>query len=39
MKMETIHVSLEKKTGNFSYPIFVGDNILTKADGLLKKYI
>ena len=39
MKMEIINVSLKKEIENLSYPIFVGNNILTKANDLLKKYI
>ena len=37
--MEIINVSLKKEIENLSYPIFVGNNILTKANDLLKKYI
>ena len=37
--MEIINVSLKKEIESLSYPIFVGNNILTKADSLLKKYI
>ena len=37
--MEIINVSLKKEIEDLSYPIFVGNNILTKADSLLKKYI
>jgi len=37
--MEIINVSLKKEIENLSYPIFVGNNILTKTDSLLKKYI
>ncbi len=39
MKIETINVSLKKDLELFSYPIFVGKNILTRADNLLNKYI
>jgi hypothetical protein len=39
MKMEIINVSLKKEIESLSYPIFVGNNILTKANNLLKKYI
>ena len=39
MKMEIINVSLKKEIEDLSYPIFVGNNILTKANSLLKKYI
>ena len=37
--MEIINVSLKKEIEDLSYPIFVGNNILTKADSPLKKYI
>ena len=37
--MEIINVSLKKEIEDLSYPIFVGNNILTKANSLLKKYI
>ena len=37
--MEIINVSLKKEIESLSYPIFVGNNILTKANNLLKKYI
>ena len=37
--MEIINVSLKKEIETLSYPIFVGNNILTKANNLLKKYI
>ncbi|MDC0456783.1 3-dehydroquinate synthase [Alphaproteobacteria bacterium] len=39
MKIETINVSLKKDLELFSYPIFVGNNLLTRGDNLLKKYI
>ena len=39
MTMEIINVSLKKEIENLSYPIFVGNNILTIANNLLKKYI
>ena len=39
MNIETIHVSLKKDLEQFSYPIFVGNNLLTRADELLEKYI
>ncbi|MDC1357079.1 3-dehydroquinate synthase [Pseudomonadota bacterium] len=39
MKIETINVSLKKDLELFSYPIFVGNNLLTRADNLLNKYI
>jgi len=39
MTMEIINVSLKKEIEDLSYPIFVGNNILTKANSLLKKYI
>ena len=37
--MDIINVSLKKEIEDLSYPIFVGNNILTKANDLLKKYI
>ena len=37
--MEIINVSLKKEIEDLSYPIFVGNNILTKANSILKKYI
>ena len=37
--MEIINVSLKKEIESLSYPVFVGNNILTKANNLLKKYI
>ncbi|MDC1375561.1 3-dehydroquinate synthase [bacterium] len=39
MKIETINVSLKEELEQCSYPIFVGENILLRADELLKKYI
>ena len=39
MKIETINVSLKKDLELFSYPIFVGKNLLTKPNNLLNKYI
>ena len=39
MKIETINVSLKKDLELFSYPIFVGNNLLTRPDNLLNKYI
>ena len=39
MKIETINVSLKKDLELFSYPIFVGNNLLTKPNNLLNKYI
>ena len=39
MNIETIHVSLNRELEQLSYPIFVGENLLTRADYLLKKYI
>jgi 3-dehydroquinate synthase len=39
MNIETIHVSLKKDLEQFSYPIFVGNNLITRADELLEKYI
>ena len=39
MKIETINVSLKKDLELFSYPIFIGNNLLTKPDNLLNKYI
>ena len=39
MNSETINVSLKKESKPFSYPIFVGNNLLKKVDELLKNYI
>jgi 3-dehydroquinate synthase len=39
MIIETIHVSLKKDLEQFSYPIFVGNNLLIRANDLIKKYI
>ena len=39
MNAETIHVSFKKELKQFSYPIFIGNNLLTRADNLLEKYI
>ena len=39
MKIETINVSLKKDLELFSYPIFVGNNLLTRPDNLINKYI
>ena len=39
MKTEIIHVSLKKELERVSYPIFIGGNLLKKADVLLKDYI
>jgi len=37
--MEIINVSLKKEIESLSYPVFIGNKILTKANNLLKKYI
>ena len=39
MNIETINVSLKKNLEQFSYPIFIGNNLLIRAPDLLKKYI
>ena len=39
MNPEIINVSLNKETKQLSYPIFVGNNLLSQAGNLLKKYI
>ena len=39
MITETINVSLKKELEQFTYPIFVGKGLLTRADNLLKKHI
>ena len=39
MKTKTINVSIKTNLEPFSYPIFVGSNLLTKSNNLLKNYI
>ena len=39
MNPEILNVSIDKETKKLSYPIFVGNNILSQSGGLLKKYI
>jgi 3-dehydroquinate synthase len=39
MNEEIIHVSLNKELENFSYPIYIGNNLLKKANDLLTNYI
>ena len=39
MKPEIINVSLSRKLNNLSYPIFVGNNLLSNSEGILKKFV
>ena len=39
MKPEIINVSLSRKLNNLSYPIFVGNNLLSNSQGILKKFV
>ena len=39
MKQNIINVSLNDKSNNFSYPIFIGNNLLSNCEEILKKFI
>ncbi len=39
MKPNIINVSLNNKFNNFSYPIFIGNDLLSNCDEILKKFI
>ncbi len=39
MKPEIINVSLSRKLNNLSYPIFVGNNLLSNSQEILKKFV
>ena len=39
MKSEIINVSLTNKINNYSYPIFVGTNLISNCEEILKKFI
>ncbi len=39
MNSETICVSIKREIKDLSYPIFIGNDLLSNADNLLKKYI
>ena len=39
MNAQTINVSLTSKLNNLSYPIFVGNNLLSNCEDILKKFV
>ena len=39
MKPEIINVSLSRKLNNLSYPIFVGNNLLSNSDNIIKQFV
>ena len=39
MKPNIINVSLNDKFNNFSYPIFIGNNLLSNCEEILKKFV
>jgi len=39
MNAKTINVSLKSKLNNLSYPIFVGNNLLSNCEDILKKFV
>ena len=39
MNVQTINVSLTSKLNNLSYPIFVGNNLLSNCEDILKKFV
>ncbi len=39
MKSEIINVSFKNKFNNLSYPIFVGENLISKSDKILEKFL
>ena len=39
MKSEIINVSFHNKSDNFSYPIFVGTDLISNCEGILKNFL
>ena len=39
MKPEIINVSLSRRLNNLSYPIFVGNNLLSKSENIIKQFV
>ena len=39
MNVQTINISLTSKLNNLSYPIFVGNNLLSNCEDILKKFV